>query len=128
MIQLDRVETKFLKETRFLTATLLWEALGTPATDYTAFVHVVDEGGQRVAGFDRAPAGQRFPTSLWRADDRILSKFEIELPASLPAGTYTVWAGLYETASAGALRLPVTAAGELSAGDGQVQIGAFVVE
>jgi 4-amino-4-deoxy-L-arabinose transferase-like glycosyltransferase len=128
VIRLDRVETEFLKETRFLTTTLLWEAMGTPATDYTAFVHVLDAAGQRVAGFDRAPAGGRFPTSLWRADDRILSEFEIALPAPLPAGTYTVWAGLYETASAGALRLPITAAGELSAGDGQVQLGAFVVE
>lgn len=128
VIRLDRVETELLEETRFLTARLLWEALGTPATGYTAFVHVLDAAGQRVAGFDRAPAGERFPTALWRAGDRILSEFEIELPASLPAGAYTVWAGLYETASAGALRLPITAAGELPTGDGQVQVGAFVVE
>ncbi len=70
VIRLDRVETEFLEETQFLTARLLWEALGTPATDYTAFVHVLDATGRQVAGFDRAPAGERFPTALWRAGDR----------------------------------------------------------
>jgi 4-amino-4-deoxy-L-arabinose transferase-like glycosyltransferase len=123
VIRLERVETEFLRETQFLQARLLWEALGTPATDYTAFVHVVDAAGQRVVGFDRAPAGARLPTSMWRAGDRVLSEFEIALEQPLPAGSYDLWVGLYESASAGALRLPVTAAGTLVAGDGQVRVG-----
>jgi hypothetical protein len=110
-----------------ITATLLWEAQGQPATDYTAYVHMVDAAGQQVAGYDRAPAGERFPTSRWRSGDRILSSFPLELPADLPPGEYTLWVGLYETASAGALRLPVTEAGGLPSGDGQVQIGSITV-
>ncbi|MFZ1768539.1 MAG: hypothetical protein WAU00_05030, partial [Caldilinea sp.] len=60
--------------------------------------------------------------------DRVLSQFEVELAAPLPPGTYDVWGGLYESDSAGALRLPVTAPGELLAGDGQVKIGQFTVQ
>lgn len=102
---------------------LLWEALGTPATDYTAFVHVMDAAGRQVAGFDQAPARERFPTRLWRAGDPVLSTFEIVQEQPLPAGRYELWVGLYESASEGALRLPVTRAGALRSGDGQVQVG-----
>ena len=83
--------------------------------------------GQQVAGYDRAPAGDRFPTSHWRSGDQIVSTFALSLPPDLPAGDYQLWVGLYETASAGALRLPVTDAGGLPAGDGQVEIGSVTV-
>ncbi len=107
---------------------LLWEAVGTPATDYTAFVHVRDAGGEQVAGFDRAPAGDRFATRAWRVGDRIHSRVEIALPDGLPPGVYDVWVGLYESGSDGALRLPVTDAAGLVAGDGQVRVGQITVE
>lgn len=123
VIRLEQAAVTVNADTQTLQVSLLWEALGTPATDYTAFVHVIDGAGQRVAGFDRAPAGERFPTRLWRAGDRVLSEFEIAPEHPLPAGTYALWVGLYESASAGALRLPVTAAGALPSGDGQVQVG-----
>jgi hypothetical protein len=106
-----------------ITVTLAWETLAQPATDYTAYVHLLDSSGQQVAGYDQAPAPDRFPTGRWRAGDRIVSTYPLELPADLPPGEYSLWAGLYETASAGALRLPVTDAGGLAAGDGQVEIG-----
>ena len=111
-----------------LTVTVLWEALGTPATDYTAFVHLRAAEGGQAAGFDQAPAGARFPTRYWRAGDRIGSDFPLTLPADLAPGVYEVWLGLYETASGGALRLPVTDAAGLPGGDGEVRIGEIVVQ
>jgi hypothetical protein len=110
-----------------LTTTIVWEAAGQPAADYSAYVHMVDAQGRQVAGYDRAPAGDRFPTSHWRSGDRIASTFALSLSPDLPAGNYQLWVGLYETASGGALRLPVTDAGGLPAGDGQVQIGSVTV-
>jgi hypothetical protein len=121
------VTTQGVAAGELLTVTLGWEALGQPATDYTAYVHVLDGAGQQVGGFDQAPAAGRFPTSRWRSGDRILSMFAVPLPLDLPPGEYTLWVGLYETASAGALRLPVTDAGGLPAGDGQVQVGSVRV-
>ncbi len=80
----------------------------------------------------RASTGPRPATAFrrraWRAGDRILSRFALALPAELPPGVYDVWVGLYESGSAGALRLPVTDAAGLAAGDGQVRVGQLTVE
>lgn len=45
----------------------------------------------------------------------------MELAAPLPPGTYDVWVGRTNQPSVGALRLPVTAPGELLPGDGEVK-------
>lgn len=110
------------------TVTLLYEALGSPATDYTAFVHVLDASGAQVAGFDVEPAEGRFPTSLWRAGDRIRTEFPLTLPADIAPGDLKIWTGLYESGSGGAVRLPVTDAAGMDSGDGVIQTGALRVE
>lgn len=110
-----------------LTVTVQWDALGMPATNYTAFVQLRSAAGQTVAGFDQAPGAMRFPTSAWRAGDRIISEFALSLPAETAAGEYALWIGLYETASQGALRLPITAAAGQLAGDGEVLLGIVTV-
>jgi hypothetical protein len=112
-----------LAGTQTLTVTILWEAIGSPVTDYTLFVHLRPAGGATVAGFDQTPAGNRFPTHRWRAGDHILTTVPVPLPADLPAGVYEVWAGLYESASQGSLRLPVTGAAGQTTGDGEVRLG-----
>jgi len=48
----------------------------------------------------------RFPTRYWRAGDRIVSEFILELPEE--QDSYKAWAGLYESDSQGAIRLPIT--------------------
>jgi 4-amino-4-deoxy-L-arabinose transferase-like glycosyltransferase len=94
-----------------LTVTLLWETLEIPeptlGVEYTAFVHLLDSHGTWVAGYDAAPGGERFPTRVWAAGDKVLSEMIVTLPAELPAGEYSTWLGLYETASAGTMRLPL---------------------
>lgn len=109
-----------------MTVTLLYEALGSPAADYTAFVQLLDQSGTPIAGFDQQPAPERFPTTLWRSGDRILSTFTFVLPATFPGGEYSLVTGFYETASQGAMRLPVTDAAGLVSGDGYVQLDTIV--
>lgn len=92
---------------RQIAVSILWEATAVPAQDYTAFVHLVNERGEQVSGFDQPPAEGRFPTSYWQPGDRSLSRFLINLPGDLPPGNYELWAGLYAD-SAGLQRLPVT--------------------
>ena len=122
VIRLDSAEIALSEDRRLLHVNLLWEAIGAPAADYTMFVHVVDDAGNRIGGFDRPPAGNRFPTSLWRTHDRVVSQFSVDFNEPLPPGDYEVWVGLYESDSAGARRLPVTAPGNVHTGDGQVQL------
>ena len=88
-----------------------------------AYVHLRNAAGERVAGFDRAPAGERFATHFWQPGDQVLSELPIELPPELAPGPYELWVGLYEAGSGGAVRLPVTDAGGLGSGDGEVRIG-----
>jgi hypothetical protein len=123
IIEIVGVEVEGVAAGSMLPVRVLWQTLGRPATDYTAFVHLRAADGQQVAGVDEAPAQGRFPTSYWAAGDQILSEFVLPLPAELSPGTYELWLGLYESASAGALRLPVTDSGNLPSSDGEVQIG-----
>ena len=99
-----------LTQTTALTVTLLWEATGTPITDYTAFVHLLDRNGKYVTGFDRPPAENRIPTHYWKPGDRSVSVLTPRVPGGLAPGTYQLWAGLYDTQSKGLARLPVSAA------------------
>jgi len=110
-----------------LTATLLYEATGTPATEYTGYVQLLNAEGAPVAGFDQQPAANRFPTTLWRSGDRILTTYPLTLPADLPSGEYRLITGFYESASQGAQRLPVTDANNRDAGDGQILLATFAL-
>jgi len=128
VIQLTAVEflaQMTLESSAPFTVTLVWDAIGAPATDYTAFVHLLDDAQNRVSGFDQAPA-MRFPTRYWRAGDRIVSQFVLTPPTT--AGEFMLWVGLYEAESGGALRLPITEAAGQVTGDGQVLLGKISVE
>lgn len=109
------------------TVTLLWDAAAPPAAGYTAFVHLLDAGGNAVAGFDQAPAGTRFPTHYWQPGDRILSEFPLTVPVTTPPGDYALWAGLYDAASQGAARLPVTDPGRAETAHDTVRLAPLTV-
>ena len=80
-----------------------------------------------VAGFDRAPAGGRFPTSRWQPGDRILSRFALTTPPDLTPGEYSVWLGLYDADSQGQTRLPVSGAGGLASMHDMVRVESVTV-
>lgn len=109
-----------------LVATLLWYSTASPTKDYTAFVQLIGESGQRIAGTDQLPAEGRFPTSLWRPGDTSLSDFTLNLPPDLAPGSYELWAGLYDPASPTLDRLPITAS-DRPTQDNRVLLGTIVV-
>ena len=130
VIKLDRLhapQQMTLRNQQTISVTLLWQAVGTPASDYTAFVHLLDSTGRQIAGSDHPPAGERLPTRFWRATDQILDTHELTLPVTLPSGDYELWVGLYENGSNGGLRLPVSDAAELVSGDGVVKVATITL-
>ena len=88
-----------------------------PSPQLTAYVHVVDGGGNVVAQSDAPLAGVYTPAERWTPGLLIDHTHEIALPAALPAGVYTLKAGLYEPGQADA---PLIPAGQ---GDPRVDIG-----
>ena len=100
-----------------------WSALRRIATDYTVFVHIVDENGENVAQEDLQPMGNFASTRLWTPGMQVVDRRAIVLPDDLAPGRYTVRVGLY-TLDAG--RLPVSRSGA-PAGD-YVDMGSFTVQ
>ncbi|MCC6626292.1 MAG: glycosyltransferase family 39 protein [Chloroflexi bacterium] len=64
-------------------------------TDYTVFVHVVNEQGQPIAQRDTEPHGGAQPTSTWSPGTVIVDPANVPLPPTTPPGTYRVVIGLY---------------------------------
>ena len=76
--------------------TLVWQALQTPSTDYTVFVHVLDQDGSCcIWQQDGMPQQNQYPTSRWLPGEVIEDSYEIILPADLAPGEYPVEVGLY---------------------------------
>lgn len=74
--------------------TLYWYAPnGGTRYGYASFVHI-SQGGAPVAQADKLnPAGE--PTVRWSAAGYLWDSYSIVLPASTPAGTYSIVVGLY---------------------------------
>jgi hypothetical protein len=88
-----------------ISLTVVWQAQQPLAIDYTAFAHLVDEGGQGWAGDDHAPYGGLYPTSTWGPGEMVRDVFTLTVPAEAPPGLYSIQAGWYDPASGE--RLPV---------------------
>jgi hypothetical protein len=73
-----------------------WQVVDQPSSDWTVYNHVVDDGGNVVAGFDSPPGRGSLVTTRWQAGWRVLDEYEVMLPAELPPGDYTLHMGLYD--------------------------------
>lgn len=97
---------------------LYWEALAQVETDYSMFVHLVNDTGVVVAQADGYAVKNTRPLSTWQAGEILFDVREIRLPPNLPAGDYGILIGWYDwqnnnerqllTNSDDALRLPLT--------------------
>lgn len=100
--------------------TLYTQATGTADRDYTAFVHVVGPDGRTWAQSDSWPERGGAPTTSWVAGQIVVDTHTLALPADAPAGTYTVFVGLYD-AERGP-RVPLYAANGASIPDGRAPV------
>jgi hypothetical protein len=93
-----------------LTLRMVWQIERRTDTVYNYFVHLLGtpkaNGSPVYAQQDSQPCGDSLPTTLWTASDLLAVSVTLDLPAHLPAGTYTLQTGWYDI-STGA-RAPVT--------------------
>jgi len=74
---------------------LYWQALTKVESDYTVFIHLLDDSGAVRAQQDAPPVNGSYPTHLWEKDEIVQDKHELILPAGLPSGHYRLTLGLY---------------------------------
>ena len=81
---------------RALVARLSWELVAPADADYSVFVHLLNDKGERVAQKDRQLQNQRLrPTTTWSVGETTQSVHLLRLDRSIPVGQYLVVAGLY---------------------------------
>jgi 4-amino-4-deoxy-L-arabinose transferase-like glycosyltransferase len=88
--------------------TLCWQSLLPTGTDYTVFVHLVDEDGELVETADAPPMQGAFPTSEWLAGDVIADVHRLSALAGGP--DYGITVGMYNPVDGS--RLPAACAEE----------------
>ena len=63
-----------------LDVTLIWQVLGETEENYSLFVQLVDQNGERVAGRDTHPGLGNYPTSQWRPGEIIEDTVPVYIP------------------------------------------------
>ncbi|MCA9922978.1 MAG: DUF2723 domain-containing protein [Anaerolineales bacterium] len=83
-----------------LNINLTWESLARAEESYTVFVHLIDPGNVPHISLDYTPLGGSMPTHLWipkwLPGQRMIDPYRMEIPDTLPPGTYFIEVGLYE--------------------------------
>lgn len=94
-----------------------WQALADLTADYSLFVHIVNDRGERVSGYDGLLGGSLI-TSTWQPGYDVYEQLPVELPST--TGTYSVYIGLY--------RLETLERLSVAAPDNRLLIGQMTVE
>jgi 4-amino-4-deoxy-L-arabinose transferase-like glycosyltransferase len=79
-----------------LDLTLYWEGLTDISTDYTVFVHLLNQDDQLVTSWDEPPVNGYYPTHLWSPGEVVEDIHRLTLPTDLPQGEYHLVLGLYQ--------------------------------
>lgn len=106
--------------------TLHWQAVAPVDFDYTAFAHLLDAQGNKVAQLDWQPRDRLgvLPTSAWPLAWPVSDAQRLPLPPALPAGEYTLLVGWYNWQSGARL----AAQGEGVVDGNAVRLGPLRVE
>ncbi|MBX3080784.1 MAG: glycosyltransferase family 39 protein [Anaerolineae bacterium] len=93
-----------------LTLDLMWEVTQPTTQNLAQFIHLI--GPENHVLIDAIPRGGQYPTWAWSRGERIADRWQFTLPATLPAGTYTITLGFYDPVTGE--RLPARQAGTLT--------------
>lgn len=87
--------------------TLYWQAQQRMDTNYTVFVHLLDDNDQIWGQRDSMPGGGERPTTSWLEGEIVIDQYEMALKPDTPPGEYRVEIGMYDATTG--QRLPVFA-------------------
>ncbi|HZD11247.1 MAG TPA: glycosyltransferase family 39 protein [Candidatus Binatia bacterium] len=89
---------------------LAWQAINTPAENYTIFNHLVGVDGEIRGQLDSPPIGEAWLTRTWLPGEVVVEEREIPIRDDARPGMVQLFVGLYT--SDDVVRLPVTVAGQ----------------
>lgn len=89
-----------------ITIDLVWEALTEQETNYTVFVHLLDEDGRVIGQHDSPPLFGSRPTAGWISGEYLLDPHPITLNENATSGPATIAIGLYDPATSIRLTTP----------------------
>lgn len=82
----------------FWRVALFWEAVTAPAVDYQIGLRLLAPNHTVALAETTPPSHGRYPTSRWRAGERVRDNHALWIPAGFPAGQYRVQARLLDEA------------------------------
>jgi len=88
-----------LRSTEVVHVSLSWRSLQPTDTDYTVFLHLIDEDRRVWTQQDSQPVGGSRPTTSWDPGEEISDNHGLPLPPDIPAGEYQIELGLYDAAT-----------------------------
>ncbi|HEX7587841.1 MAG TPA: glycosyltransferase family 39 protein, partial [Anaerolineae bacterium] len=77
--------------------TLFWKVLNPIDRNATVFIHLSGPDGQLVAQQDNQPVRGTYPTDTWQMGEIVIDAYELLIPTSLPAGSFTLAVGMYDS-------------------------------
>ena len=103
------------------TIRLAWLSRAPVTTDYSIFLHLVDEAGLTIAQLDTMPGGGLRPTSGWPVGGVLWEEYAVAIPATVYTPNTAQWqVGLYDQRNG--LRLPLLHPGGESYAFGTAQV------
>lgn len=89
------LDPRAVKPGETLHLTLYWQALQSIRENYSVFIHLLSESGERVAQVDGWPQHGNAPTSSWQPKAVIKDDYELNIPVDGSHGVYSIHVGLY---------------------------------
>jgi hypothetical protein len=85
---------------------LVWQAKRAMPQRYTAFAHLENSAGAKIAQDDHEPRGGNYPTTNWAANEMVRERYTLNVPNDLSPGKYVLRIGWYDTYSGERLPVP----------------------
>ena len=85
---------------------LVWQAKHAMKQRFTAFVHLENANGDKIAQDDHEPRNGNYPTTRWAANEMVREVYTLNVPNDLSPGKYALLIGWYDTDSGDRLSVP----------------------
>ncbi len=96
------------RQAHSLQVAVYWQPFDKLEYNYTTFVHLVDERGQKIAqGTDHQAGGEFYPTTMWQPGEALRDGQSIVLPPGVALKEYRLVVGMYRQREMQALGEPL---------------------